>query len=66
MILAIPGLIKKLQVIRLSGFFTNESSQYRDPDNQGQGFFQLLGTFSGPSHSDNRGLTVIPSYLRIK
>ena len=33
--------------------------QYHDPDNRGLGFFfRLSGTFSGPSHPGNRGLTV--------
>ena len=33
------GIYKKIQVIRLSGLFTNNSSQYHDPDNRGLGFF---------------------------
>ena len=54
-----PEFIKKFQVIWLSGLFTNKSSQNHDPDNRGVGlFFQLSGTFSGPSHPDNRGPTV--------
>ena len=35
------------------------SSTLRNPDNRGLGFFfQLLGTFSGPSYPNNRGPTV--------
>ena len=53
------GIYKKFQVICLSGLFTTKSLQYRDPDNRGLGFFfRLSGTFSGPSHPDNRGPTV--------
>ena len=59
--LAIPRLIKNFQVPWLLGFFTNNSSQYHDPGNQGLGIFFLLpGTFSGPSHPDNQGLAVTP------
>ena len=32
-------IYKKFQVIWLSGLFTNKSSQNRDPDNRGVGFF---------------------------
>ena len=62
-ILAIPGFIKKIQEIRLSGLFTNNSLQYHDPDNRGLGFFsRLSGTFSGPGHSDNGGLAVLETF----
>ena len=55
--MTIPGFIKKkMKVIWLSGLFTNKSSQYRNPDNRGLGFFsRLSGTFPGPSHPDNQG-----------
>ena len=43
----------------LPRFFTNNSLQYHDTDNQGLGFFLLSGTFSGPSHPNIQGLAVV-------
>ena len=58
--LAIPGIgiDKKFKVPWLLGFFTNNSSQYHNPDNQWLGSFLLPRTFPGPSHPHNQGLAV--------
>ena len=62
-ILAIPGFIKNSKYFDYRDFLLKNPCNTGIPIIEDLDFFQLLGTFSGPSHPDNRGPAIFTFFV---